>query len=65
MGSSAYCLKNLTSYTIYAPFNYWNANSTNEISAKIWDYFDNPTNLGPVIFEPFYTNQISWIGAGW
>ena len=65
MGGLDYYIKNNTSLTQMAINNYWNTTSSNDIEAGILDYIDDPINLGPVIYQPFYTNMISGPGAGW
>jgi len=61
LGGASWSIENLSSNTQYATNNYW---GTTNISEKIYDKTENP-NSGPVIYFPYFTNEISQSGAGW
>ncbi|MFH1840311.1 MAG: NosD domain-containing protein [Nanoarchaeota archaeon] len=42
----------------YAQYNYWNSNDPDEISSKIYDYYDDPS-LGIVYFDDWLTEDIT------
>lgn len=46
-------------FDIVAKNNYWGTVNRSEISAKIWDYYDNP-NEGTIYYEPFLTAPYPW-----
>jgi len=65
LGGKEYCIYNDSSTNIInAGNNYWNTTLSNDIKSRIYDATDN-TNVGPILFNPYYTNMISGPGAGW
>jgi len=58
INNSNYNIRNKAKVNIDATNNYWGTTNKNEISDKIFDYYDD-INYGKVIFEPFLTSPVN------
>jgi uncharacterized membrane protein len=58
INNSNYNIKNKAKVDINATNNYWGTSNKNEISKKIFDYYDD-INYGKVKFEPYLTSPVN------